>query len=299
MSDGDSVFSFLKPQAVPAPAPAPAAAPRVPDNVTAKIAELEAKLKALEAKAGQVGAMPPPPPPPGQPAAHRADLEAQQSRVDQLEKTVLELRRALDNSIKDRLAEKENFSVSAERLGGELAVLRARVEAAEEISRDVSRSETDGSLYARFSEKVDTQLIAGLKSRLAALESVFDTVSRKAHAAGETSSGNSRRLDKLDERAARLEYLETRVEAADRKLERVYELDAAVQALKAGVEDAGAKAAAAVSAVAAAGAEQERSRSGFESLSHQVKHLSALFNYFRTELSFLLPKEREKAGRDR
>lgn len=293
MSNGDSVFSFIRGAAAPAqpagPAPqaAPAPAPRVPDALAVKIAGIEAKLAELESS-GRASA-----------EGLQSELQRSQLKVSALQLTIAELKKAVRETESEKLAETEAAGKALEQFRGDLAVLRYRTDAAEELCRGLSLANLDGKLSDRVLEKLEAGALSGLKDRFTALDAAFEEVTRRAALASETATGGARRLDKLEERAAHFSVLEGRFEANERKFERLYELEACVQAMKVNAESVGNKLASLVRDTAGISAEHENFRSDFESVSHQVKQLTALFGYFRTELSFLLPGKRESAAGER
>ncbi len=317
MTGGDSVFSCLThppaaPDAtrrmpapgsdIPVPAPPPPPPPPPPavptgqfDDMAAKIAELEDKVKKLEAKE--------PAPVYAVADALKEEMTIAQRRITELERVAAGLLKVISAAAKEREGEKEAISQVVDRFKGELAALRFRAGAVEELCRGIGLQKVDGlavglGLLERRLENLESGVATEINERFAALDSAFAEIARKASLAQETASGSARSVDKIEERTARLPYLENRLAGDEQKLERIYEVEAGVQALKTFVESVENKFSGVKQATAGISAEHKQIRSDFESISHQVKHLTILFNHFRTELSFLLPKKKESVGDD-
>lgn len=345
MKGEDSIFSFIKRQEQPeqaaprpaAPSPAPYAAPAPPpppsENFTklaARIAELETKLKSLEAKEpAQAPAAPNPLKPellaaqqrilaleravaelrglaesaglearaakelaPSHDAvgALKAELQASQQRVAALERFATELRNFTEAAGREAQAAKAAGKQELAKFREELDALRAKEDSAEALHRGLTEA------AERSLKSFEAGVLGELKERLQALDAASADIAHKANLISATTAGNAHRIDKLEERAAGLKYLENRLEAADKKFEKLYELEALVQAVKAGMDSLENKFGALARDTAGMAAEHQGIRSDYESTAHEVKQLSALFNYFRSELAFLLPKKQESAG---
>lgn len=283
---GDSLFSFIKRSAEPekpaqrAPAPPPpphtpapaqhAPAPPPPstvnyDKLAARIAELEAKVKSLEASGEKISAL----------------EQASAGLFAGLQKTDGDVDRVMQQLPK---------------LVGELTVIRSRLDGLEETCRGLSMS---GSESKRYIKDLEASVLGEIKERFAAFDIAFGEILRKASLAHDTAAAGAKRLDKVEERSLRLSHIENRLENDEKKLETIYEVDASVQALKSAMESIEGRIASLMKESACLAGEQKRELSDLEALSHQVRQLSALFNYFRTELSFLLPKKKENVGEER
>lgn len=292
MTDGDSIFFCLKPQSTPdeaahrAPPSAPAPPPKQQEELCAKIAVLEAKIKKIEERDSASVA-----------AAERSKSEARASqlRCAELERLVAGFKKQIEDSV---------HSVMGTALSGiahgkeELGSLRARLVSVEEMLQRLdpsglkSVSLSIGLFEGRLSS-LEAGLAAELKERFLHLDSSFGETARKAGAAQETAAGSARRVEKLEERVAGLPYLESRLNAFEGKLESLYELEALAKFLKLSVEGMNGKLGAVMSGSAAISGENKKIRADFESLSRQVRQLTALFNQLRSELAFLMPKKQE------
>lgn len=336
MKGEDSIFSFIKQPEHAEQAPPRAAAPPPPSEnfakLSAKIAELEAKLKGLEAKdAGRAPAAPDTLEPellasqqrilalertvaelqkvaeaagreahaakelaPGQAAAAveglKPEFNASQQRVAALERFAAELQKFVEAAAREAQAEKAAGRRELGKFRAELEALRAKEDSAEALGRGFTEA-TERSL-----KNFEAGVLGELKERLLALDAASADIAHKANLISATTAGNAHRIDKLEERAAGLKYLENRLEANDKKFEKLYELEALVQAVKTGMESLENKFGVLAQDTAGIKAEHEGIRSDLESANHEAKHLAALFNYFRTELAFLLPKKKESAG---
>lgn len=290
MTGGESVFSCIKQpdsreEAVRyAPPPAPAAAPPPPkrdEELCAKVAALEAKLKKLEEREAAAAEAA---------EGFKAEAQAARLRAAELERGAAELKRLF-----------EAFPLAVGRVQEEVAVLRARAASLEEVVRRMDPSNLSAvalsvDLFERRLKSLEAGLADELKARFSSLDAAFGETARKAAISQETAAGSARRVEKMEERLARLPYLENRLASNEGKLERVFELDSLAQALKLGVEGMEKSFGAAMRDSAVVCAEHKKIRSDFESLSTQVRQLTALFNQFRTELAFLLPKKLESIG---
>lgn len=304
MTSGDSLFSCIKPphgaddcEAGPGqphpPAPPVPAPTRQVEDLTARIAELEDKIKKLEAKNSA--------PVPAAADGLKTDLQAAQGRISGLERVVAGFQQAAEGAAREKQAKKEAAAPALEQVGADLAALRTRAVAVEEICRRIDLAELDGvsagiAAFEKRLSNLESGVVSELEARFSTLDSAFGKVVRKANVSHETAAGCARRVDKLEERLARLSYLENRLGSNEGKLERLYDLEAIVQALKVSVESAENDFGQVMREAAGISAEHKKIRSDFESISCQVKHLTALFNHFRAELSFLIPKNTENAG---
>lgn len=295
MAGEESLFSFIKPPAAPAGAAqraqAPAAPPPPPrqdEKLIARIAELEAKIKLLETK--DFG--------PGRAAVDglKTELLDSQRSICGLENAIAGLRKEVEEAGRDKQALKESLSLATKQFQGELSGLRYRADSVEEQFRGLSLSDLDGRLSERVLKQVEGGVVSEFRDRFSTLDAAFGQVAGKANMAYETSAGSARRVDKLEERAAAISYLESRLESNEKRIEKTYDLEAIVQAMKISVESVENKFSVAIEDTAGISAENKKIISDFESLSHQVKQLTALFNYFRTELAFLLPKKKDSVG---
>jgi archaellum component FlaC len=309
MTGRDSLFSCIKnppgaedyaaglgqphPPAPPSAPPARAPTGQV-ENLTAKIAELEDKIKKLEAKNSA--------PAPAAADGLKTDLQAALGRISGLERVVAGLQQAAEGAAREKREAKVAAAPALDQVMADLAALRTRAGAVEETCRRIDLADLDGigagigALGKRLND-LETGVVCELNERCLSLDSAFGKVSRKASVSHETAAGSARRVDKLEERLARLSYLENRLASNESKLERIYDLEAIVQALKVSVEGAENNSGLIMREAAGISAEHKKIRSDFESISHQVKHLAVLFNHFRAELSFLMPKNTENADK--
>lgn len=195
----------------------------------------------------------------------------------------------------------ETFSLLMGQLREELAALRTRVGSVEKIICRLDPSNLNsvalsvGLLEGRL-KNLEADLANEFKERFSALDAAFGEASLKAGLARETAYGSARCVEKMEERIARLPYLENRLNASEVKLERIYDLEVLSESLKVSVDGMVNKFSAAMRESAVMSVEHEKNCSDFESLSHQVKQLTALFNHFRSELSFLMPKKQGSIG---
>ena len=333
MKGEDSIFSFIKRQEQPESAPArpvppslaPYSAPIPPPTPSENFTKLAARITELESKFG--GQQAPVPAAqqrilslertvaqlqqvaedagreahaakeiaPGHDAvgALKAELQASQQRVAALERFVTELQKFTEAAGREAQAVKESGKQELAKFRGELEALRAKEDSAEALHRGLTEA------AERSLKSFEAGVLGELKERLQALDAVSADITHKANLISATTAGNSHRIDKLEERAGGLKYLENRLEAADKKFEKLYELEAVVQAVKVGMESLENKFGVLARDTAGMAAEHQGIRSDFESTAHEVKQLSALFNYFRTELAFLLPKKKESVGNPR
>jgi hypothetical protein len=161
----------------------------------------------------------------------------------------------------------------------------------DELGRGLSQATIDGSLYERCIKNIEAGVLGEFKDRFSQLDAALERIMRKTNLALETAAGSAKRVDKVEEGVAQLSYIKTRVESNEGKFERLYELDAVVQALKVGVVSLETNIGVVRKDAAEISAEHKKTISDFESVSHQLNQLTALFNHFRTQLSFLLPKK--------
>ena len=336
MTAGESLFSFLKPQGIldeaacRVPPPATASPPPQGEDLSARVAALEGEIKrmggsgaagaagaledrikklesdraaaafgALEArikKLERTGAAPA-----VSVEGFERKLQAAQFSVLELEQEMSGIKRQLD-AVKagGQTSQAEALSTVVQ-LKEALGLQRGRVGTLEEIVRRLDPGALNSlaisvSLYEGRLKSLETGLADELKERFTLFDTALRDAVRKAGAAQETATGSFRRIEKIEERTARLSYLEDRLNSNEDKLRMVYELEAFSQSLKASVEGMGKSFNAAMRGAAVISAEHEKIASDFESLSRQVKHLEALFNQFRTELAFLMPKKQENPG---
>ncbi len=236
------------------------------------LGELKERLLAMDAASSDI--------------THKADLisattAANAHRIDKLEERAAGLK-----DLEKRLeANDKKFEKLCEQ-----QALRAKEDSAEAVSRGLTEA------AERSMKNFEAGVLDELKTRLLALDAASSDIAHKANLISATTAGNAHRIDKLEERAAGLKYLENRLEANDKKIERLYELEALVQAVKVGMESLDNKFGVLAQDTAGITAEHKSIRSDIESSTHQMEHLTTLFNYFRTELAFLLPKKKEGAG---
>ena len=254
------------PPPVPPPVPHAGPSPKQYEDLCSKLTALEAKVVKLEeiSSASATAA-----------AGSKAETQAAQLRCAGLEREVAGLKKLIEASVP---AGRDAVSTAI----GQFSSLHS-------ISLSVS-------LFEGRLKNIETGLANELKERFLMLDASFGETARKAGLAQETAAGSARRVEKMEERLARLPYLENRVNAGAEKLERIYELEALTQSLKLSVEGMEKHFDAAMRDSAITSAEHKKICSDFESLSHNVSHLAALFNQIRTELAFLMPKRQESPG---
>lgn len=305
MTGGDSVFLCIKhadpaaeaahraPAAAPLPPPPPRPAPSLKqyEDLCAKVAALEGKILKLEAKDPAAAAA----------EGLRAQAEASQLRFSGLEREVAALKKLADVSAQGGSAAQEKWAASLARFREELSSQAARVGSLEEWTKSLDPSGLNSlalsvSLFEGRLKNMEAGLANELKERFSVLDSAFGATARKASMAQETAAGSARRVEKLDERVARLPYLENRLDAVAEKLERIYELEALSQSLKLSVDGLEKNCDSVMRESSSLSAEHKKVCSDLETLSRNVKHFSALFNQLRTELAFLMPKKQETIG---
>jgi chromosome segregation ATPase len=256
----------------------------------------------------------PPPPPrprpaeaPASPAAPEAWVKKQEEnsaaavrRLAELENLVTGLKKELEESRSKAVADRESYCSSAKLFRAEVSSLALRLSAAEKslaagpAPAAISLSAITGleqrlrEMEARFSEALDL--------RLSRFDVSFEETARRSTLAQETAGGNNRRLDRMEERLARLTYIESRLTNSEQKYERICECAALTDSLKISVEELQLSLGSILQKEAALKAESNKNGSELQSLSRQVGQLSALFNHFRSELAFLMPGRREAAG---
>lgn len=286
MSSADSVFSCIKQEEAPhyAPPPPPPVTPGAPqkdDTDARKLAALEARVMKLEECSAAAASV-----------AENYKTEALEARrrAAELEKRLAEMDAAIN-------------SQPEKALPGELETLfkltdgnSARLDGVEKALRTLDLAGLNSlSLSLRLFEGRIESLEAGLSDelheRLSTVSSQAGEAARKAALAQETALAGTGRLEKLEKIAARLHYIENRFSGLETRLERLYELDALSQSLKLGAESAEGRLGQAMKECACVSGTQRRLLSDFESLSAQVRQMAALYNQFRTELAFLLPKK--------
>ena len=306
MKSKDSLFSFLKPAEPPgeawgaAAAPAPVPPPGSPDR--AKIEELENRIKKIEAAASG---------PAISDTAKINELEniikkceaAPESVRRELEKMTLGLKREVEEVRAYALQENSRLEILSGRITAELSSLNSRLGAAEAAACHNAAAAPPPARTAVLTEEEVFKLKAGVAEevsrRLEAFDAALAETRRKALAALETSGGNMRRIDKLEEAGARSVYLEARLSGSEGKFERIYECEAAIQALKPSLEEMQKSLTGLSQRTAAVSAGQGKTASDLDSLSRQVGQLTALFNHFRVELAFLMPDKKAPAvGRE-
>jgi len=256
----------------------------------------------------------PPPPPrprpaeaPASPAAPEAWVKKQEEarveaerRLAELENLAAGLKKELEGSRSEAVKDREAYSAAAKLFRAEVSSLALRLSAAEKslaagpAPAVISLSAITGleqrlrEMEARFSEAMDL--------RLSRFDVSFEETARRSMLAQESAGGNNRRLDRMEERLARLTYIESRLAGSEQKYEHIRECAALTESLKVSVEELELSLGNILQKEAALKAENNKNGSELQSLSKQVGQLSALFNHFRSELSFLMPGRREAAG---
>lgn len=181
----------------------------------------------------------------------------------------------------------------------ELSALSRRLSAAEAaVSRDSGHDGQTSALETaeRRLKEAETRLGEEIERRFAGFDTAIVEIARKAQTAKEAAAGNSRRLERLEERTARLTYIEKRLNSSENKFERICECEALSESLKVSVEEVERTLAEMLHKEASLAAENRKTTAELQSLSAQVGQISALFNHFRSELSFLIPGRRDVAG---
>lgn len=289
-----SLFSCIKPDEEP-PRDTPAPPPPVgghENTVASVIPALQERLKKLEESAAAAAS-----------AAEvaRAEAKAAQERASELEDRLIEINDRL-RVFMDKPVDLSPDQAEQDTLKGEVAACTGRMGS---IEKALHLLESDGiksiSLSLRLLEgrlvSVEAGLNDELNERFSASLCAGEAAS-KAALALETAAAGTRKLERLEELLVRLPYIDKRFAAVETKLERVYELDALAQALKLSVEGTEGKLTLVMKEAAAISGGQNRLGSDFDSLSAQVRQMAALFNQFRTELSFLIPKKQGNLARD-
>lgn len=305
MTGGDSVFSCIKQQAVrnerefhappPVPQPPPPPPPRQQEDLCAKMAGLEAKIKILGERDCAAAAAT---------EGFKAEAQAARRHAAELERELAWLKKTIEDSVRDNRAGRDAICAAIAQLKEEQA---SRHGGASSVDKTTQTGEqfglSSGSLAVGLLEgrlkNLETGLVNELKERFSTLDKYFGETARKAGLAQETAAGSARRVEKLEEEMARLPYLENRVNAGAEKLERIYDLEALCQSLKFGVQGMEKHFSASMMDFSALSAEHKQFRSDLDSLSHNVKQLAALFNQLRAELAFLMPKKRGVSAESR
>lgn len=282
-----SVFSGLfHSQEAPVHA-APPAAEHKPAAPAEQTLELHKRLAVLEKtvaeQAEKLAAerLPPPPPPP------QRVSELAEARIKRLEERLSGLEAGPGRN--DGVAQKK------------LAALEARLAALEELSARLG-GETAGLVSVTLAplegrlQSLEAGLANELKDRFGEVDSALRDAVVKARAAQEASAGAAQRMDKMDERLAQLPYLENRVGGIEEKSGRIYDVEAVNHSLELRMEKLERDVHNCLIEVSNSAVEGKRVSSELDSLSRTVSHLSALFNHFRSELAFLMPKIREGKG---
>lgn len=301
MTPGESIFSFIKDQGVqeeaarnfvspvPPPAPRPAPPQELHEDLRAKLAALEAKVIKLEGINSAAAAAS---------AGLKAESQALRSRSEGLEREIAVLKKMVEDSVRENRAGRE---AAIAQLKKELDSQSSSTASLEEMVRRLDPSllnsmELSVSLFEGRLKNLEAGLAGELKARFAALDTALGETVRKAGIAQETAAGSARRVEKMDEKLARLPYLENMVNAGAEKLGKIYEVESLAQFLKLSVEGMEKKTGTAMSEFGVISAEQKKACSDLEALSRQVRQLTALFNQFRVELAFLMPKKQESSG---
>lgn len=294
MTGGNSLFSCIKPDEEPprySPPPPPPAG-RQEEASAQAVAALHARLKKLEECSATAASAA---------EAAKAEAKAAQARSIELEKQLMAINESL-RVFMDKPVDLRPEQAEQDTLKEEVAACTGRMVS---IEKDLHLLESDGiksiSLSLRLFEgrliSVEAGLNDELNERFSASLCAGEAAS-KAALALETAAAGARRLERLEELLVRLPYIDKRFSALETKLERVYELDALAQALKMSVEGTEGKLALVMKEAAVISGGQNRLGSDFDSLSAQVRQMAALFNQFRTELSFLIPKKQGDLSRD-
>lgn len=306
-SSEGSIFSCIKheeapaqaggapqPHAMPsAPQPAPPQDRRQYEEVCVRLRDLESRLKKAEEREAALAAAL---------EGARAELKAVSARAEVLAQRPAPPAAEIVRS-PDAAGEAARTAAAALKAAGGAAAevsrlreeLAARGEPAGQAAHSLSVSL--GLVEDRI-RNLELGLAEELKARFSAFDTALMDASRKAGLAQEAAAAAGRRVERSEERLARLQYLESRVESNEGKLGKIYDLEALAQALKVSVEGMEKGFEEAMRASALTAAENKKFNSDFEGLSRQVRQLSALFNQMRTELAFLLPK-RESPGEAR
>ena len=304
MNGEESVFSCIKQQdshegaASHAPASAPSSqpyrgsSPGQHDDLCAKVAALEAKIQKLEEINSASAAAA---------AGLKSETQAAQLRSAELEREVTGLKKLVEVFTLERRAGRDAVSAATGHFKEELASYSSRIGSIEGVVRGLDPSSLNAvslsvGLFEGRLKNIETGLANELKERFSLLDSACCETARKAVMAQETAAGSARRMEKVEEKIARLTYIENRVNAGAEKLERIYELEALSQSLILSVEGMEKHFSSSMRDSATLSAQNKKISSDFDSLSLNVKHLAALFNQFRTELAFLMPKTKETAG---
>ena len=256
------------------------------ETVGRTLEQFKEELAALRSKAGP---------------AESPELQAAQSRISELESASDGFRKTIEELRAEKASALEPVLRTLEQLREEMSELRSKAGAADELGRRLDSANLEGvtvglGLLEGRMKNLEAGVVSQLNERFSALETSFGEVVRKANLAHETAAGSARALEKLEERAANLAYLENRLTVNEGKFADLYDLEAVVRGLKVSVESLENNFSEVMREAARVSSESKRLRADLEPLSHQVKHLTVLFNHFRTEFSFLISKKAESAG---
>jgi len=224
-----------------------------------------------------------------------------QNRISGLESAAAGFQKTIEELRGAGTAAQETVMRALEQLKEEMTALRSRTAEAEGSGRRLVAADLDavtvglGLLEGRM-KNLEAGVVSQLNERFSSLETAFGEVARKANMAHETAAAGARSVEKLEERAANLAYLENRLSLNEGKFEKLYDLEAVVKALKVSVESLENNFTEVMREAQRVSLDTKKCRADLEPLSHQVKHLTVLFNHFRTEFSFLLSKKAESAG---
>ncbi len=299
MSPLESFFSCLKQEetlryATPPPPPQASAVPKPEENFVHVLKTLEARIFKQEENAIAVAAalrdsL-------AEVQACRSESRQTTQRVQELEGRLVEFASRLKTAPAAAASDPEMDTVIAG-LRTELSTYSRRLIVAEDA---LDRLETEGlnsvpveiSLLEGRMKSLESCFTGEIHARFSELGGQVLEVKRQTCLAMEATASGARRLDKLEESAARLPYLERRLSSIESKLERLYDLDALAQSLKLHAEGMEEKIVSVMKEHAIISGGQSELSSNFDSLSAQIRQMSALFNQFRTELAFLIPKKR-------
>lgn len=284
-----SVFSGLfHSHESPPTAPAPAHVDQKPGVSPEQFAELQRKVAALELAAQQaekraverLQAPPPPPPPQKDPR-----LELKLNELGEKIKALEEVAAAREvESLRNSLSSLQIRLVSAEeavgKIWGEVSSLVS-----------VSLAPIEGRL-----QSLESGLVNELKERFAAIDPALREAAAKSRAAQETAAGVEQRVGKFEEKLAQLPYLESRVNSSEEKTGHIYDIEAQSRSLNLRLEKMERDMHSVLREASAVMVENKRKGSELDSLAQKVGQMSALFNHFRSELAFLVPKGQESSG---
>jgi hypothetical protein len=292
-----SLFSGLfHPQEAPPPAPsrapahatAPAPAEQKPAVSPEQVAELERKVAALEhaARRAEEAAAerlqaPPPPPPPPKDKRLESKLTKLEAKILALEETAARREvQSLSSSLSSLQIRLATVEEAAGKLLGEMSALVS-----------VSLAPVEGRL-----QSLEGGLVNELKERFAAIDPALREAAVKSRVAQETAAGLELRVAKFEEKLSQLPYLESRVNSSEEKAGCIYDIEAQNRSLGLRLEKMERDMHSVMREASAVMVENKRKGSELDSLAHKVSQMSALFNHFRSELAFLVPKGRESGG---